>query len=65
MHVEEPPPQVDVGLDRVPFEQFVDAVADDVRAAIRKMLELTETTEETQVIAALDEKLVRGVGHPH
>jgi hypothetical protein len=34
-------------------------VADDVRAIIRKMLELTETTGEAQVIASLDDRAIR------
>jgi hypothetical protein len=38
----------------------VEAVADDVRAIIRKMLELTETVGENQVIASLDEGIIRG-----
>lgn len=54
------PTEVVIGSTRLPFNQFVDAVADDVRCSIRKMLELTETAGETQVIAALDEKAIRG-----
>jgi hypothetical protein len=54
------PSEVPLGKARVPFHQFVEAIADDVRAIIRKMLELTETMEENQVIASLDEGIVRG-----
>jgi hypothetical protein len=54
------PAEVAIGVTRVPFHQFVEAVADDVRDIIRRMLELTETMGENQVIASLDEGIVRG-----
>jgi hypothetical protein len=59
VHGSAAPSEVRVASGRIPFHQFVDAVADDLRAIIRRMLELTETTGEAQVIASLDEKIVR------
>jgi hypothetical protein len=54
------PAEVVFGTTHLPFHQFVDAIADDVRAIIRKMLELTETKGENPIIASLDEAIVRG-----
>jgi len=56
------PAEVVIGSTRLPFNLFVDAIADDVRAVMRKMLELTETTGETQIISSLDDRIVRGDG---
>lgn len=54
------PTHVRIGSTQVPLHQFVEEIANDVRRAIKKILTLTESAEEVDVITAMDERLARG-----
>lgn len=60
VHGESPAAHVRVGPTQVSFHQFVEEIASDVRSAIKKMLALTESANEVDVITALDGRLVKG-----
>lgn len=60
VHGGSPPPRVSVGSTQISFHQFVEEIGGDVRSAVMKMLALTESTEEVEVIGRLDEKIARG-----
>jgi hypothetical protein len=62
VHGGSPPARVSVGSAQTSFHQFVEEIGGDVRSGVRKMLVLTESTEEVEVISRLDEKIARGDG---
>lgn len=60
VHGGSPPAQVSVGSTQISFHQFVEEIGGYVRSAVKKMLVLTESIDEREVIGRLDEKLARG-----
>jgi hypothetical protein len=49
-----------VGPTQISFHQFIEEIGGHVRGAVEKMLALTESREEVEVIGGLDERIARG-----
>lgn len=60
VHGSSPPARVSVGSTQISFHQFIEEIGGYVRSTVKKMLALTESTEEVEVIGGLDERIARG-----